>query len=156
VLVGRIAADTVRLLVVATVIVTVGNLIGFRFQGGPLMAVAMVLAAVAFGSAMCWVQAIIGLAVPNVETAQSAGFVWLFPVVFLSSAFTPVATMPGWLQVVARNNPVTLVANLLRALAQGRVLPGSSWPATVAPVLLWIVGIIAVAAPTAVARFRRV
>lgn len=156
VLVGRISADTIRLSVVAVVIVVVGTLVGFRFQGGPLMALAMVVTAVAFGSAMCWVQAVIGMAVPNVETAQSAGFVWLFPVVFLSSAFTPVATMPGWLQVIARNNPVTLVANLLRALAQGRVLPGSTWTSMVVPVLAWIIGIVAVAAPLAVRRFRRV
>jgi ABC-2 type transport system permease protein/oleandomycin transport system permease protein len=77
--------------------------------------------------------------------------VWLFPLTFVSSAFTPVATMPGWLQVVARNNPVTLVANLLRGLSVGVVTAGMVWP-----VVLWIVGITAVFAPMSVRRYRRV
>lgn len=156
VLSGRIAADSARLAVVALVIVTVGLLIGFRFEGNLVESVLMVLVAVAFGSAMCWIQANIGLLVPNVETAQTAGFVWLFPTVFISSVFTPVQTMPGWLQVVARNNPVTLVANLQRALSLGEPMPGSTWASMSLPVALWIVGIVAVFAPAAVARYRKV
>lgn len=56
------------------------------------------------------------MGVKDPETAQTAGFVWLFPSTFVSSVFTPVYTMPDWLQPIARNNPVTLVANLLRAV----------------------------------------
>lgn len=156
VLAGRITADTVRLAVVALVIVTVGMLVGFRFEGGVLFGLLMVVVAVAFGSAMCWVQANIGLLVPNVETAQTAGFVWLFPVVFISSVFTPVPTMPDWLQVVARNNPVTLVANLQRALSLGEPLPGATWASMATPVALWIVGLVGVFAPLAVRSYRKV
>ncbi len=156
VLAGRITADTVRLAVVAFVIVTVGMLVGFRFEGGLLLGIVMVFVAVAFGSAMCWVQANIGLLVPNVETAQTAGFVWLFPVVFISSVFTPVQTMPTWLQVVARNNPVTLVANLQRALSLGEPPAGSTWASMATPVALWIVGLVAVFAPLAVRSYRKV
>lgn len=156
VLAGRITADTVRLAVVAFVIVTVGMLVGFRFEGGLLFGLLMVFVAIAFGSAMCWVQANIGLLVPNVETAQTAGFVWLFPVVFISSVFTPVQTMPEWLQVVARNNPVTLVANLQRALSLGQPPTGSTWASMATPVALWIVGLVAVFAPLAVRSYRKV
>ena len=156
VLVGRIVADTVRLFVVALVLLAVGVLIGFRFEGGAAMGLLMLLVAVAFGSSGCWVQANIGMAVPNAETAQTAGFIWLFPVVFISSVFTPVDTMPGWLQVVARNNPVTLVANLLRALSLGQLPPGTTWAGLALPAAAWIVGITVVAAPFAVARYRKV
>ncbi|MFN7150270.1 MAG: ABC transporter permease [Microthrixaceae bacterium] len=151
---GRIAADTVRLTVVALVLVVIGLVIGFRFEGGLGTGLVMLVVAVAFGSAMCWIQANIGLMVPNAETAQTAGFVWLFPVVFISSVFTPVSTMPGWLQPIARNNPVTLVANLLRALSFGTTPPGVTWASLALPVIAWTFGIMAVAAPLAVRRYR--
>jgi ABC transporter DrrB family efflux protein len=154
VLVGRILADTVRLSMVAVVLVVVGFLVGFRFEGGIILGLVMVIVAVAFGCAMSWVLANIGLRVKDPETAQTAGFVWLFPLTFVSSVFTPVATMPGWLQVIARNNPVTLVANLLRALSLGETPPGRSWLDMAVPVLAWIVGITVVAAPLAVRRYR--
>lgn len=153
---GRIGADTVRLSAVAVVLVLIGYVVGFRFRGGPGMGVAMILVAVAFGSAMCWVMANIGMRVKDAETAQTAGFVWLFPLTFVSSVFTPVATMPDWLQVVARNNPVTLVANLLRALSLGSPVPGTTWAGAALPVAAWILGITAVAATLAVQRYRRV
>jgi ABC-type polysaccharide/polyol phosphate export permease len=82
--------------------------------------------------------------------------VWLFPLTFVSSVFTPVATMPDWLQVLARNNPVTLVANLLRALSLGMPAPGSTWAEMAIPVAAWILGITGVAATLAVRRYRQV
>ncbi len=151
VLVGRIVADTARLFLVAIVMLVVGVLVGFRFEGGALAGVMMVVTAVAFGWAMSWILANIGLRVKDPETAQTAGFVWLFPLSFVSSVFTPVETMPGWLQPIARNNPVTLVANLLRGLALGHVEASMVWP-----VVAWIVGITAVFAPMAVRRYRTV
>jgi ABC-2 type transport system permease protein/oleandomycin transport system permease protein len=156
VLTGRIMADAIRLTAVATVLVVIGYVVGFRFEGGIGFGLLMVLTAVSFGAAMCWVMANIGMAVKDVETAQTAGFVWLFPLTFISSVFTPVYTMPGWLQVFARNNPVTLVANLLRAFSVGEVFPGSTWSSMALPVALWVIGITAVAAPLAVNRYRKV
>jgi hypothetical protein len=70
--------------------------------------------------------------------------------------FTPVYTMPDWLQPIARNNPVTLVANLLRALSLGTPAGDDGWSGMVLPVLAWIVGITLVAAPLAVRRYRKV
>lgn len=151
VLSGRVVADTVRLTMVAVIVLAVGQVVGFRFQGGVMGAIGMVLVAVGFGFSMSWIMANIGLRVKDPETAQSAGFVWLFPLTFLSSVFAPVASMPGWLQVIARNNPVTLVANLLRGMSVGVVTPGMWFP-----VLAWVVGLTAVFAPLAVARYRSV
>jgi ABC-2 type transport system permease protein/oleandomycin transport system permease protein len=156
VLTGRIVADTVRLLMVAVVLVVVGFVVGFRFEGGILLGLLMVAVAVAFGFAMSWIMANIGLRVGSPETAQTAGFVWLFPLTFVSSVFVPVQTMPDWLEAVARNNPVTLVANLLRALSLGSPLPGTTWSDAVVPVVLWITGITAVGSVLAVRRYRRV
>jgi ABC transporter DrrB family efflux protein len=153
---GRIIADAVRLTTVAVVLIAIGHVVGFRFSGGILPGLLMIVVAVAFGTTLCWVMAVIGLTVRDAETAQGAGFVWLFPLTFVSSVFTPVATMPDWLQVIARNNPVTLVANLLRALSFGQVAPGSTWSSAALPVLAWIIGITAVAAPLAVRKYRRV
>jgi len=153
---GRIVADSVRLTMVAIVLILVGYLVGFRFTGGIALGIIMIGLAVFFGFAMSWIMANIGLRVKDAETASTAGFVWLFPLTFVSSVFVPVATMPGWLQAVARNNPVTLVANLLRALSLGSPIPGSTWASQSIPVALWCFGIVAVFAPMAVARYRKV
>jgi ABC-2 type transport system permease protein/oleandomycin transport system permease protein len=150
VLSGRIVADTVRLTAVAVVLVVVGYVVGFRFES-LFWGLVMIVFSVAFGFAMSWIMANIGLRVKDPETANTAGFVWLFPLTFVSSVFVPVYTMPGWLQPIARNNPVTLVSNLLRELSLGAPKVG-----TVVPVVLWIIGLTAVFAPLAVARYRRV
>jgi ABC-2 type transport system permease protein/oleandomycin transport system permease protein len=150
VLAGRVLSDAVRLLVTVAIIVGVGALIGFDFQAGVGRAVAFVAVAVAFGVALSWVAALIGLAVSNPEVAQSAGFIWLFPLTFASSAFVPTGSMPGWLQAFADVNPITLTVDGLRALALGGDLDPVWWS------LLWVAGITAVAAPAAVARYRRI
>lgn len=152
VLSGRIVADAFRLLMVAVVLVLVGFAVGFRFKGGILLGLLMIVVAVVFGFAMSWVEANIGLRVKDPETANTAGFIWLFPLTFVSSVFVPVYSMPGWLQPIARNNPVTLTANLLRELA----IIGRPAGGTVLPVVLWIVGITAVFGPLAVSKYRRV
>ena len=104
--------------------VIVGTLIGFRFHNGPLLAVAAILLAVLFGFALSWVFAFIGLKTGDAETAQLAGFVIIFPLVFASSAFVPTASMPGWLQAFANHQPVTQTANAIRALSQGEPMAG--------------------------------
>jgi ABC-2 type transport system permease protein/oleandomycin transport system permease protein len=151
VLVGRITSDTVRLFLVTLVVLLVGLLVGFRFEGGLPAGSMMIVAAVAFGWAMSWIMANIGLRVKDPETAQTAGFVWLFPLSFISSVFTPVETMPTWLQPIARNNPVTQIANLVRGLSMGHVTTSM-----VVSAVLWIVGITVVFAPLAVRRYRKV
>lgn len=151
VLVGRITSDTVRLFLVTLVVLLVGLLVGFRFEGGLFAGFLMIVSAVAFGWAMSWIMANIGLRVKDPETAQTAGFVWLFPLSFISSVFTPVETMPTWLQPIARNNPVTQIANLVRGLSVGHVTMSM-----VTSAVLWIVGITVVFAPLAVRRYRAV
>jgi ABC-2 type transport system permease protein/oleandomycin transport system permease protein len=150
VLAGRTLSDTVRNLFVVCLMLVVGTLVGFRFHAGVVPAVGAVGLALAFGLAFSWISALIGLSVRDVESAQAAGFVWVFPLVFASSAFVPVATMPGWLQAFADINPVTITVNALRALTLGGP--------TVRPVLealAWIAGLLLVFVPLAVNRYRR-
>jgi ABC-2 type transport system permease protein len=150
VLAGRTAADTVRSLFVVSLITLVGTLIGFRFQAGFLPAVAAFALVVTFGYALSWVFANIGLAVKGAEAAQAAGFVWIFPLVFASSAFVPTETMPDWLRVFAEHQPITRVVDAVRALVLGGP---TARPVVYA--LAWSGAILAVAMPLAVRRFRR-
>jgi ABC-2 type transport system permease protein/oleandomycin transport system permease protein len=142
VLAGRVAADALRNLFVAGLMIAVGAAIGFRFHARPGAA----LAAVAFS----WLNLLIGLAVRDSESAGLAG---LFPVIilfFTSSALVPVATMPGWLQAFARANPITVITGALRALCLGGP---AARPVTEAAARL--AGLLAVTIPAAVARYRR-
>ncbi|OGO04873.1 MAG: hypothetical protein A2Y91_06360 [Chloroflexi bacterium RBG_13_54_8] len=84
------------------------------------------------------------------ETAQVAGFVWIFPLVFASSMFAPIETMPGWLQAFAKVNPVTVTTDASRALSLGGEVATPLWKS-----LAWIGGILAVFLPLAVRRYRR-
>jgi ABC transporter DrrB family efflux protein len=119
VLAGRLVADTARMLVTILIIIGVGYAVGFRFQNGVVPAILMVVLAVVFGVAICLISAFTGLAIGDEESVQAFGLIWLFPITFLSSAFVPIQTMPGWLQAFANNQPVTYVINTMRALALG-------------------------------------
>jgi oleandomycin transport system permease protein len=150
VLAGRILADTVRLTATVVAILTVGMLLGFRITTGPLAALAGLVLIVAFGMALSWVAALIGLSVRNPETAQSAGFIWMFPLTFASSAFVVASTMPGWLQPFVRINPISVAADALRGLLlTGPVLT------PVLKTVAWIVALTVVFVPLAIRQFRR-
>jgi ABC-2 type transport system permease protein len=151
VLAGRTLGDAVRNTFVVILMTIVGMLVGFRFHTNVVAALAALVLVVGFGFAFSWISATIGLAVHDVESAQTAGFLWVFPLVFASSVFVPIQTLPGWLQAFARINPITNTANAMRAL----ILGGP----TLRPVLYalaWIVGILAVFMPFATRMYRKV
>ena len=151
VLAGRTMSDTVRNVFVVLLMTAVGYAIGFRFHGGFFGAIAGLGLAVLFGLAFTWVSAFIGMAVRDPETAQAAGFIWIFPLIFASSAFVPIQTMPSWLQTFARNNPITHTVNAIRALTQGGPVWHDLWLA-----LVWIIGILVVFIPLSVRRYRNI
>jgi ABC transporter DrrB family efflux protein len=150
VLVGRTTADLVRNILIIGLMIVVGYLVGFRFQAGALPALGCVALIAAWGVALSWIFAFVSLVVRGAESAQTAGFVILFPLVFASSVFVPVATLPSWLQPIAKASPVTLTADAARTLALTGGVPHSLWGA-----LAWIVGIVAVFVPLSVWRYRR-
>ncbi|HZC71971.1 MAG TPA: ABC transporter permease [Jatrophihabitans sp.] len=150
VLAGRLVADTSRMLVTILIIVGVGYAVGFRFENGFLPAVAMIAFATLFGLAICCIAAFTGLAIKDEESVQAFGMIWLFPLTFLSSAFVPIDTMPGWLQAFANNQPVTYVVDTMRALALGGPIADNLWKS-----IVWLVGIFVVFAPLAVRAYKR-
>ena len=154
VLAGRLIADSIRMLIVILVIIGVGYAVGFRFENGVGGAVGMVLLAEAFGIAVCSVSAFVGLAIKDEESVQAFGLIWIFPLTFVSSAFVPIASMPDWLQVFAKNQPVTLVINAMRAMALG----GPQFPLNPAlwESVAWLAGVLIVFVPLAVRSYRHV
>jgi ABC-2 type transport system permease protein/oleandomycin transport system permease protein len=150
VLVGRTLADLLRNVFVVLLMAIVGFLVGWRINTDVAGLVACLLLVVAFAYALSWLFAIVGMAVRDGETAQAASFPILAPLVFASSAFVPVDTMPGWLQAFAEHQPVSAVCNAGRALTLGG--PTAEYVLTA---LAWIVAIVAVCAPLAVRRYRR-
>jgi ABC transporter DrrB family efflux protein len=150
VLVGRTTADLVRNILIIGLMIVVGYLVGFSFQAGVLAALGCVAIIAAWGIALSWIFAFVSLVVRGAESAQTAGFVILFPLVFASSVFVPVQTLPDWLQTIAKVSPVTLVANAARTFAStGGVSDSLGWA------LVWIVGILVVFVPLSVWRYRR-
>jgi ABC transporter DrrB family efflux protein len=150
VLAGRLVADTGRMLVTILIVVGVGYLVGFSFMNGALPAILMVVLATVFGLAICVISAFTGLAIGDEESVQAFGLIWLFPLTFLSSAFVPISSMPGWLQAFANNQPVTYVIDTMRALALGGPIEASLWKS-----VAWLAGIFIVFVPLAVRAYKR-
>jgi ABC-2 type transport system permease protein/oleandomycin transport system permease protein len=151
VLVGRTIADLVRNFFVMIIITVVGFLVGFSIKTGVVDFLVGVGIILLFSYSLSWGFAVIGLFAPNSETAQVMSFPLLFPLTFASSAFVPVASMPGWLQGYANHQPVSVVVDAARALMVGGPV---AWPLEQS--LMWIAGIIVVLAPLAVHRYRKV
>jgi ABC-2 type transport system permease protein len=150
VLVGRTISDLMRNLAAFVVMFVVGYAIGFRVEGGVAGAVAATLLLLGFAYAFSWIQALIGLSVNSAEAANSAGFIWMFPLTFISSAFVAPETMPNWLETVADANPFTILTNAARALYSGRDVGSDLWVS-----IAWAAGITAVFATLSIRKFTR-
>jgi ABC-2 type transport system permease protein len=157
VLIGRALADT-SLLAWSTAITSgIGFLVGFRLHAGVGKALLAYALCVVFGFAFEWIFVLIGLMAGSAQAAQGLSLL-VFPFTFVSSAFVPVDTMPGWLQPIARNQPLTLMVNSVRTLTQGakaEAFLGHTAGYWIARSLLWSVGLAVVFGAVAVARFRK-
>jgi oleandomycin transport system permease protein len=150
-LIGTVLGDTVRFCVVMIVLTGFGCALGFRFHTGPLDIVAAYALAYVFYLAVCWISALIGLIAPSPETVQGISFIWIMPLVFGSSVLLAnTSTMPGWLQAWVKVNPVSHLADAVRALTIGGPV-GSHALITLA----WAAGIMLVAFPLAMRMYRR-
>ena len=163
VLIGRTTFDLAKNMILVAIVLVIGYLVGFRFQNGFVNAVWMIVLVMAVGFTFSWISACIGLALKQVEAVQAASFTWIFPVVFVSSAFVPVVGMAPFLQVIARNNPVTHWCNLARYLAVGPSaitdpvthIPIDTFEGLVVKSVLWIVGLLLIFVPLAIRLYRR-
>src|SRR3954467_3163081 len=150
VLAGRTISDVGTNLLSITVLLTTGLIIGFSFHASALEIVAGIGLLLLFGYAFSWVFALLGLLVSSPEAANSLGFIAVFPLTFVSSAFVPVESMPAALRWFADINPFTIEVNAMRALWVGA--PPHNY---VGGAVVGALVILAIFAPLAVRRYRR-
>jgi ABC transporter DrrB family efflux protein len=150
VLAGRTLADVVTNSLSVVILVVTGLIVGFSFHSSVLEVIAGFGLLLLFGYAFSWFFALIGLLVSSPESANSVGFIAVFPLTFISSAFVPVSSMPDVLQAFANVNPFTIMVNAMRALWIGAPADNYVWGAVV-----WALVLFALFAPLAVARYRR-
>jgi ABC transporter DrrB family efflux protein len=151
VLTGRTIADLVRNLFVVFVMLIVGILVGFRPEAGLAGWAGAIGLLLLLSFSFSWIGATIALLMRSTEAVQSAGFIWLFPLTFASSAFVQTDNMPGWLQTFADHQPMTQVIDAVRALLLGQPVGSHGWQA-----LAWCLGILVVFIPLSVTLYRRV
>jgi ABC transporter DrrB family efflux protein len=150
VLAGRTLADVVTNSLSVVILLVTGLIIGFSFHTSLLHGVVGIGLLLLFGYAFSWVFAFLGLLVKTPESANSVGFIAVFPLTFISSAFVPTGSMPSVLRAFADVNPFTIVVNEMRWLWIGTPSPDQLWQA-----FAWVIAILVVFAPLAVARYRR-
>lgn len=150
VLAGRTLADLSRSIFSVAVMIGLGLLVGFRFHAGLLSIVGGLVLIIIFGYAFSWVYACIGLATKDPESAQIAGILPFFVLMFASNAVVPVDTMPGWLQPFADHQPLSITVAAARALFEGD--PASHW---VWQSLAWSAAIFVVFFTLALALYRK-
>ncbi|MBI5405276.1 MAG: ABC transporter permease [Candidatus Kerfeldbacteria bacterium] len=150
VLTGHVVADLIRNLFATIVMVGAGLAVGFRPEANAaewILAVGLLLF---FSFALSWLFVIIALVSKSIQMVQQFGFILIFPLTFVSSAFVPVETMPSWLRVFAENQPLTHLIEAIRALLVGTPVDNHAWLA-----FIWSIGILVVGFSTTTALFRR-
>lgn len=151
VLVAKLVVELGRMLVSIVVLLTVGFLVGLDIHGHWLGLLGAAGLTALFGTSLVWIFMLVGLTVSTAQAVQGLSFLVLMPLQFGSSIFVPTGTMPGWLKSFTDVNPLTHVADAARGLmlGQGAVAGPVFWT------VVWSVGLTAVTAPLAIAKFRK-
>jgi ABC transporter DrrB family efflux protein len=118
VLAGRTLADVARAAFVTALLVGLGFGLGYGLGGSPLWILVAALLVLTFAFLVSWLLVLVGVLVRDTETAQLAGLS-LLPLLFLSSAFVPISTLPGWLRPFAEDQPLNVIVSALRTMTQG-------------------------------------
>lgn len=150
VLTGHVVADLIRNLFATAVMVGTGLLVGFRPEasfGEWVLAIGILLL---FSFALSWMFVIIALIGKSIQVVQQFGFILIFPLTFISSAFVPVSTMPSWLRAFAENQPMTHIIEAIRALLVGTPVGNHVWWSVV-----WSLGILVIGFTVTTTMFRR-
>jgi ABC transporter DrrB family efflux protein len=158
VLAGRTLSDLLQTAATLLVLVVVALCVGWRIHHGLLDALGAFALLLLLGFALSWIGALIGLSVRTPEAASSGGLIWVFPLTFVSNAFVPVQTMPGWLQQVAYWNPFSATVQACRVLFGTPGADGShtwSMQHAVATSLLWSLLVLAVFSSLSVRAYRK-
>ena len=157
VLLGRSMADTALITWGTFITVVVGFIVGFRVHGGFVGALLALALCVLFAASFSWLQIFLGLVSGTAQAAQGISFS-VFPLIFVSSAYVPVESMPGWLQPVAENQPVTAMVGAVRALTIGgdtEALLGHTTTWFVTRALLWSALLLATFATLSTRKFTK-
>jgi len=159
VLIGRTTSDLLNNMFVVVIMSITGLLVGWSIHTGFWKGLSGYLLLLAFGYAMSWISALIGLSVKSVEVAQSAGFIWMFPLTFISNAFVPTEDMPTVLRTIANWNPVSSMVLSLRDLwgNAGQARGGDGFPSEhpLGLAIAWIALILIVFVPWSIAKYRQ-
>jgi ABC transporter DrrB family efflux protein len=147
---GRILADAVRVVWGILIITAFGVVLGFRFHGGPVGVLGAAVLVTAFGMAVCWPMALIGVTAHTPESVNTGGFLIILPLTFASSVFAPPESMPGWLRGFVKVNPITQVVDATRAL-----MLGGPVARPLVKAIAWTAAITLVFAPLAIHRYRK-
>lgn len=149
-LAGPMVADLIRYLIAATLTFAMGFVLGYRPDGGVLGVLGAIVLAVFTGWAIAWIFTWIGTIAHSAQSVQGMSMMILFPLTFLSNAFVPVDTLPGWLQTFVNVNPVSHLVSATRDLANHATISGEvGWT------LLAGVAVIAIFAPLSVRSYKR-
>jgi ABC-2 type transport system permease protein len=157
ILFGRSIADTALIMWGTVVSVVVGFIVGFRIHGGLLGALAAFALCIVFAAAFSWLGIFLGLSAGSAQAAQGLSFA-VFPLIFVSSAYVPVESMPSWMQPIAENQPVTAMVGAVRALVLGgdtEAILGHSTSWFVGRSLLWSLAIAVVFGALSAKRFSK-
>ena len=157
VLAARALADTALVAWSTAFTAAIAFAVGFNLHGSALDGLAAFGLVIAFGFAFEWLFIAMGLFAGNAQAAQGMGMI-VFPLAFVSSAYVPVSSMPGWLQVFAKHQPLTYMVDAVRALTLGphaHALLGHPTSYFVTRALIWALAIIAISLPIAVVRYQR-
>jgi ABC-2 type transport system permease protein len=147
---GHIISDLVRNIISGVIIVGMGFVVGFRPNATLKEWLLVIGLSLLFTLAISWLSAIMGLLVKSLEAAQWMGFVVIFPLTFVSSAFVPTNTMPHALRIFAENQPLTQVINAIRSWLVGTPMKGADWKAAI-----WCLSLIVVSIPITTWLFKR-
>jgi len=160
VLVGRTTSDLVNNLAVMTVMIVVGLLVGWRTDASFLSVAAGIVLLLMFSYTFSWISAAIGLSVKSVEVANSAGFIWMFPMTFISNIFIDITLLPTVFRVIAEWNPMSALVAATRELfgnTSDQLPTSSAWPMEnpIVASLLWMVVILGIFVPLSIRQYKR-
>jgi ABC transporter DrrB family efflux protein len=154
---GQVAGETVIVAWGVAVTAALGFAFGFRLQGTVGQALLAYALCVVCGFAFVWLFVGMGLVAGNAQSAQGMAMA-VYPLLFVSSAYVPVHTLPGWMQPIAEHQPVTVMSNAVRSLALGNPAAAGLGHTTAYWVVLslaWAVGLVMIFAPLAALGYSR-
>lgn len=149
VLVGALLGDTVRYTLAGVVVIVLGLLLGFRPGGGIIGVVSALALLLVFAFSLSWMWTVLGLVMETPESVMMVSSTASFPLTFASNIFVDPATMPSWLQVFVRLNPITHAVTAVRGLLHGTATPDS-----ILSTLLWCAVLVAVFGPITMYLYR--